>query len=272
MSSFFKGIFGGKESEHGQVDGEMPPPQMDALDGDRAEDIGELEASVQGTVETEREADVSASGTIGGDQSDRRADASPEGPMFSAPDPAPEKPERADGGDRLLDNAPEPPVSKEFSAQRVWHESGVGPIEQATVEKAQHLLSSLPDSTPDEVKRQIVEASLVAFEVSIADITAGAESEIEALRSYIDAQNADAEDFKAAGEARISELETEIERIRGTIADAESERERRVGAATEVIDEVQPVLDFFSPTASRKAADLPRPTKKPESTSSGAVD
>lgn len=249
MSGFFKGIFGGKEDEH-----ELGAPQMDRLESNQNEEIADFDADVKGTLETELDPVMSV-------------EAEEVEPVELTPIATPSN---GAGPDRFLDNAPEPPQNDEFSAERVWNNSGVTDLEQTTVAKAQHLLNSLPDETPANVKRQIVEASLKAFEVSIDDITEGAESEINALHDYINDRNSDAEHFKAESETRIGELETEIKRIRDTMADAEAERERLVGAANKVINDVKPVLEFFSPgsptsTMSNKVAS--RPNSSPPSTS-----
>lgn len=221
MSGFFKGIFGEKDEAEQSAEAVMANAELETRTHDEQE-LGDFHADVRGTIDTEVE-----------------AAAEPE-PVVE-PEPTPTVAEAAGV-----------PHLTEFDAERVWNQAGVGTHDQSTVRKAQHLLGSLPGSTPDEVKRQIVEASLQAFDVSIAEIIASASGEIDALRDYISETNESAEHFSSTSESRIEELEAEIAAIRASMQDSDSERERLVAAATGVINEVEPVLGFFG-TAQQKS-------------------
>ncbi len=228
MSGFFKGIFGGSEEELQQEAQMVPTEELESHKLSEEDMMEPLEADVRGTIDT--------------DMPDSEQTLSRKAEMDENPDLG------------IWARRPVDPVEhREFTSEGVWNAYEVSTRDQETVEKAQHLLGSLPESTPNAVKRQIVEASLKAFEVSIDEIIAGASDEITSLRRYIEKETETAESFTMDGETRIATLEAEIADIRATISDAKDQRERLVGAANEVIEHVQPVLDFFSPSETTAA-------------------
>ncbi|MBT8494400.1 MAG: hypothetical protein KJO07_15195 [Deltaproteobacteria bacterium] len=235
MSGFLKGIFGAKEEDQQVLGAELGA----------SDEMEQLQADVQGTVDTKLDPSMLDDGESieAKDHAEQHA---------TAPEPNADVHEAEESGVPFERKG-------EFSAERVWTEAGVTDEEQATVHRAQSLLAELPSSTPDAVKRQIVEAALKAFDISISDIVVGASSKVQALNSYIEESNDDNERFIGVSEARIEALEAEIAVIRETMKASEEERDRLVGSATEVIDQIQPVLDFFGPSKSPKIGNLPAP-------------
>ena len=235
MSSFLKGLFGKEDEEQGpepasklDVKTQEPPLIDDRGDGEDSEDGRDGDAGNQLAIQKD------------GDQVMKLDNKAKRQPVSSPAEPS---------GPRV------------FDIRAVWKHRAVTEEEQQRVKKAQDLLSALPPDIPGDAKRQIVEASLKAFEVSIDDIVAGASHEIEALQVYISTTKSDAESFNTNSKNRIAELESEIASIRKTMEAAEVENNGLVGAANAVIGEVTPILDFFEPTEAPKAKRSARMSK-----------
>lgn len=224
MSGFLKAFFGGTSNEPARLPAEVQASH-DVVDHDDEQDVA---ASV------------------------RTADDKPQDPFrLNRP---------AAFVDDIYPPIPEP---REFSTTEVWRRGEVTENEQEAVERAQQLLEGLPPETSRAVKRQIVDAAFNAFEVSIEDIVSAARHETEALRDYITDANERAERFKTVSEERIVDLQVEIERIRGTIRDAEDERAQLIGCALEVIENVEPVIKFFGDESRGSTGTLPPPVARP---------
>jgi hypothetical protein len=175
---------------------------------------------------------------FGSGQGDSLAPPSPNGPVVG-------------GGPSLAQLLPaEPNVT--FDAVAVLESARVGADKRARVMKAQALLRSLPPDTPVEVGRQVVMASLRAFDVSLEEIVDAANAEISALVSFIQAGEDHTAARTARGEARIAELLAEIENVKANLA-ASAERQRTLtSAAREEMERVIPVLEFFEADASQE--------------------
>jgi hypothetical protein len=132
--------------------------------------------------------------------------------------------------------------------------AGIQPEVLDRVGKAKQLLRSLPADTPSSAKRQIVEAAFSAFDIPTQKIIDGASAEIEALRSYIAAGEEEKATKLTEGERRIAALEGEIREVRASMALAVAAQERRQRLATDELDTVQPIVQFFFQAASPAAA------------------
>ena len=132
-----------------------------------------------------------------------------------------------------------------FDIEAIWKAGGVTGQALERVKKAQDLLLALPEGIPADTKRQIVEASLKAFEISIHDIVVGASQELKALQVFVGRTKSETENSNARSKKRIEELQSEIERNRNTIKERDVEIDSLVGAAQEVLDKVTPILEFF---------------------------
>jgi len=140
--------------------------------------------------------------------------------------------------------APRTPTTVDFPA--VLKRSGVDADQQQRVKKAQDLLRSLPEDSPAEIKRQIVEAAFTAFDVPTQKIIEAATNEVEALEAFIAAGGSATQKILDDGSARIAELEAEIAEIRASMATAVSDQQIRDRATQQQIAGVTPILAFFA--------------------------
>jgi len=135
----------------------------------------------------------------------------------------------------------------DFSA--VFEAAGIDGEQAGRVTRAQELLASLPGETPAPVKKQIVEASLTTFGVSIDRIIEAAVAEIQALEGYIRTGAADTQALLAESASRIKNFEDEIQRIR-TVMDQRVQEQQAVSkACNEKKLGIQRVLEFFGQEA-----------------------
>lgn len=134
----------------------------------------------------------------------------------------------------------------------VYESAGVTQEERDRVTKAQQLLGTLPQETPEPVKKQIVEASLKAFGVPTETIIEAAVEEMEALEAFIRTGQAQTQTLLAEASQRITQLDQEIADLRKTMDDAMAEQRGRAAAANTQKLEVQKVLEFFGEDAVAK--------------------
>jgi hypothetical protein len=180
-----------------------------------------------------------------------------------------EKAVTADQADALIakyasEQPPPPPVSFqgplpsitsangaiEFDA--VYEAAGITSTERDQIKKAQDLLRSLPQETPVNVRRQIVEASLKAFGVPTEKIIEASVSAMEALESFIRTGQAETQKLLTEGQERIASLEKEIASVRHVMEQAVSEQEMRTRNVNAQKLTVQDVLEFFGQEAVAK--------------------
>ena len=102
----------------------------------------------------------------------------------------------------------DPPVALggQVDFKAVFEAAGIDEEQAGRVARAQELLASLPGETPAAVRKQIVEASLTAFGVSIDKIIEGGVAEIQALEGYIRTGAADTQTLLAESAARIKKF------------------------------------------------------------------
>jgi len=134
--------------------------------------------------------------------------------------------------------------------EAIFREAGMDREELDRVKKAEELLRSLPESAPQPVKKQIVEASLKAFGFEVEKIVAGAQNQKRALDAYVKVN-------ETVTAKAIQGAEQEIRSLNEKITALRSENEKRTanlsalsGAAQARKAQVQKVIDFFqSPAA-----------------------
>jgi hypothetical protein len=131
----------------------------------------------------------------------------------------------------------------------VYRAASISDEEQARLEKASGLLSTLPSETPREVKRQIVEASLKAFGVPIDAIIEAGAQQIQALDAYIHHGERETQATLSQGAARIQDLERQIADVRRVMEDQVAGQQALLRATNEEKLRVQAVLEFFGQEA-----------------------
>lgn len=137
----------------------------------------------------------------------------------------------------------------------VFKNAGVDPTELDRVRKAEDLLKSLPEATPIEVRRQIVEASLKAFGVELSRIAGAAQLQLKALETYVKINEQQTAKAIADMKASIAQLEEKVITLKADIT-TKSEGLSAISAAAEARKaQVHRVLEFF--------ATAPAPSTKP---------
>lgn len=127
----------------------------------------------------------------------------------------------------------------------IFRNAGVNQEELDRVRKAEELLKGLPENTPIDIKRQIVEASLKAFGFDLAKIVAAAHGSLKALDTYVRLTEQQTAKSVADAQANIAQLEEKVAALKTDIA-KRREQFRAVSAAAEVRkSEVHRVIEFF---------------------------
>lgn len=150
---------------------------------------------------------------------------------------------------------PEPGGGLNFTA--VYKAAGIAAKTQDHVEKAINLLDTLPADATDEVKRQVVEASLKAFGYPVDQIIEAGAREIQALQAFIELGQRKTHTLVAESNARIEALKQEMAQI-------EDQVQAKLAAQTRLADQcnqqklrVQAVLEFFGQETVEKVVGTP---------------
>jgi len=152
-----------------------------------------------------------------------------------------------------LDGAPPPPApggALDFDA--VYRAAGLSDAELEHVRKAGELLRNLPQDTPFEIKRQIVEASLKAFGYPMEKIIEAGAQEIQALHAYITQGQAGLQQLLQESTQRITALEEEMQRIRQVMQQSTEQQSQVAYACNQKKLEIQDILQFFGQEAVAK--------------------
>ncbi len=168
------------------------------------------------------------------------------GPSAAAPTAAP--------APKLNIPAPTGPVTPaQVDFDAVFKGAGMDTAELDRVRKAEELLKSLPESTPVDVKRQIVEASLKAFGFEISKIVGAAQNQLKALDTYVRVNEQQTAKAITDAQAKIAQLEDQVISLRADIT-KRTETLAGVGAAAEGRKtQVNQVLAFFHVAAAPAA-------------------
>lgn len=145
----------------------------------------------------------------------------------------------------VFQTAPPPPTGGQVDFGAVFQAAGVDQEEQQRVARTTELLRGLPAGTDMAVKKQIVEASLKAFGVSVDKIIEATVEEIQALDGYIRNGAADNEKLIQESDARIKQYEQEIQNIRSVMQQSVEEQQSLIKVCNDKKLEVQQVLEFF---------------------------
>jgi hypothetical protein len=149
------------------------------------------------------------------------------------------------------------PAQLDFAV--VYKKRGLSPEEQTHVERALTLLRNLPRETPNEVKRQIVEASLIAFGFPVDRIIESALLHQRALDQHVLDGQRETQGLLEESTRRLQELEKEAARVRKIMEDQLQHQQAIAAACENEKRKVQEVLGFFGPeAAARVQAASPR--------------
>jgi hypothetical protein len=167
-----------------------------------------------------------------------------------SPPASPASPEAAPAAVRLQGELPRVgPEGGAVDFRAVYRAAEIDEDQQARVERASGLLKTLPAETPNDVKRQIVEASLKAFGVPIDTIIEAGVRQIQALDAYIHHGERETQATLAQGAARVEDLERQIADVRRVMEDQVAGQRALTRASNDEKLRVQSVLEFFGQEA-----------------------
>ncbi|MBI5480056.1 MAG: hypothetical protein HY906_14410 [Deltaproteobacteria bacterium] len=134
----------------------------------------------------------------------------------------------------------------------VYRAAGLSDAELEHVRKAGELLRNLPQDTPLEIKRQIVEASLKAFGYPTEKIIEAGAQEIQALHAYITQGQIGLQQLLQESSQRLAALEQEMQRIRQVMQQSTEQQSQVAYACNLKKLEIQDILQFFGQEAVEK--------------------
>lgn len=132
-----------------------------------------------------------------------------------------------------------------FDAVSVLEASGVDAAQRERVDRTLELLNALPADASPQLRKNIVEASLKAFDISIKAIVESAGAELSAFDKFIASGHDQLAKLKAQSLARIAELEAEIASIKKQLEIATSDQASLDQATVSAMDRVRPIVGFF---------------------------
>ncbi len=166
----------------------------------------------------------------------------PAGPVSTGPAPAARPNLPAPSG-------PVTPAQVDFDA--VFKTTGLDASDLDRVRKAEELLKSLPESTPIEVKRQIVEASLKAFGFDIAKIVGAAQQQLKALETWVRLNEQQTVKGITDAQTQIAQLEDKVISLKADITKRTDQLASLTAAAEGRKGQVHRVLEFFNAPAAK---------------------
>ncbi len=141
-------------------------------------------------------------------------------------------------------SGPVTPANVDFDG--VFKQAGIDSGDLDRVRKAEELLKGLPEATPIEVKRQIVEASLKAFGFDLAKIVNAANTQLKALDTYVRLNEQQTAKSITDAQAKIAQLEEQIIGLRADITKRTETLASTAAAAENRKAQVHQVLSFFN--------------------------
>lgn len=132
---------------------------------------------------------------------------------------------------------------------KVYAAAQISAEQQSSVEKTLTLLESLPKDTPKEVRRQIVEASLRAFNIPVDEIIEASAQEIQALEAYIQQGEAHTQSLLTDAGSQIEKLSQRILEIKKLMELQVRTQQGVVRSSNDQKLRIQSVLEFFGQEA-----------------------
>lgn len=176
--------------------------------------------------------------------------------------PPPPPPAAAPPSLRLEGDVPQVAAGSAFDPRvfpQVFRAAKITDEAQQRVEKALSLLQSLPTETPRDVRKQIVEASLKAFNIPLDDIIETAAEEIQALEAFIQHGQRHTQSVLTDANAQIEKLAAQITEVKKLMELQIKTQQGLVRASNEQKLRVQTVLEFFGQEAvARVVRDSPK--------------
>jgi hypothetical protein len=171
----------------------------------------------------------------------------------SAPSEEEQKAEANDAGESQASGIVATHKAPRFDGVAVLTGAGVDEKQRERVERTLELLAALPSDASPQLRKNIVEASLKAFDVSIKAIVEAAGAEVNAYENYIAEGHKQLDELRNQSLQRISELEAEIARVQKRLEIATADQATLDEATVSAMERVRPVLGFFGEAAGRGA-------------------
>jgi hypothetical protein len=127
----------------------------------------------------------------------------------------------------------------------IFRKAGMDAGELDRVRKAEELLKSLPEATPQGVKKQIVEASLKAFGFEVEKIVLAAQNQQRALDTYFKVNETATATANGDAEDQIRQLTEKIAQLQKDIEQRSASLQLLSASASSRKEQVQKVLNFF---------------------------
>ena len=144
-----------------------------------------------------------------------------------------------------VDKMTAPSTGDKVDFDQIFKDGGLDPADLDRVKKAEELLKGLPEGTPQEVKKQIVEATLRAIGFEVSKIVQAASTQLRALEVFVKANTDLTLKAITDADAQIRQFNDKIAALRVDIDRRNAQLTARASAATVRKSEVQRVLDFF---------------------------
>ncbi len=144
-----------------------------------------------------------------------------------------------------LDKMAAPVAGAKLNFDEIFTQGGLDPAGLERVTKAETLLKGLPEATPHDIKKQIVEASLRAFGIDVVSIIQATNTQLQALDTFVRINSEQTAKGISAAEEQIKQLNEKIAGLRADIDKRTAGLATTTNAATARKSEVQRVLDFF---------------------------
>src|SRR5947209_20447348 len=152
----------------------------------------------------------------------------------------------------VFKTAPPEAPGGEVDFDNVFEAAGIDAEERERVTRTLSLMTDLPPGTDDTVKKQIVMASLRAFNVPVEKIIESGAQELQALEAYIRAGASDVEKVTNEADQRIKQYEDEIGKLKIVMQQRVDEQNKVMASCNSKKLDVQKVLEFFGQEAVAK--------------------
>jgi hypothetical protein len=149
----------------------------------------------------------------------------------------------------VFKTAPPEAPGGQVDFDNVFEAAGIDAEQRERVSRTLSLLTDLPPGTDDTVKKQIVMASLRAFNVPVEKIIESGAQELQALEAYIRACASDVEKVTTEADQRIRQHEEEIAKLKIVMQQRVEEQNKVMASCNSKKLEVQKVLEFFGQEA-----------------------
>lgn len=179
---------------------------------------------------------------LAGQSAPRKDPAAAGGPTMPAPPMAPRPAVPAPSG---------PVTAAKVDFDAVFKTTGLDASDLDRVRKAEELLKGLPETTPVEVKRQIVEASLKAFGFDVAKIIGAAQQQLKALDTWVRLNEQQTVKGINDATAQIAQLEDKVISLKADINKKTENLASLTAAAEDRKGQVNQVLGFFNAPAAK---------------------